>query len=130
MMALTDIEIIAIFNEEVGSSSMTALTDDTEKIGWYNEGVNRLSASVGRYKPNYVDITWSLADRTKDLPDDFIEIDKIVTDSGYVPQAWRAFGQGSNASLKLDDSDGATQAGAARVYYWSEWPLVTIGGVY
>ena len=126
-MAFTDAEINTAFNLEVGTV-LAALTSGSEKIDWFNEGVNRLAAGISRYKPNYVDITWALGDRLKALPSDFIEVDKIVTDAGYVPQPWRVFGTVSTANLRLDDSEGATQAGAARVFYWSQWPLITFTG--
>jgi len=124
-MAFTDTQIRATFDLLVGSDLELLTVDEQQKLDWFNEGVNRLASAINRYKPNYVDIAWSLGDRTLTLPTDFIEIDKIVTDTGYVPQAWRAFGTVSKAKLKIDDSDGATQAGAARVYYWSQWPLLT-----
>ena len=119
-MALTDTEIIAAFDTEVGTT-LAALATAGEKRQWFNEGVNKLASGINRWKPKTHDITWALADRSVTLNTDFIALDKITTTAGYRSQPWRVFGE----TLVLDDSDGATQAGAARVYYWAEWPLLT-----
>jgi hypothetical protein len=120
-VSLTDVEIVAAVDAELGST-MAALASSALKIGWFNEGVHSMAHRNGRFKPKTDDITWALGDRSVALEADFIAIDKITTSAGYRSQSWRVFGE----TLVLDDSDGATQAGAARVYYWAEWPLITI----
>lgn len=120
-MSLTDVEIVAAIDAEIGST-MAALASSALKIGWFNEGVQNMAHRNGRFKPKTHDITWSAAARSVTLNTDFIALDKITTTAGYRSQPWRVFGE----TLVLDDSDGASEDGAARVYYWAEWPLLTI----
>jgi hypothetical protein len=119
-MSLTDTEIVAAFDAEVGTT-LAALATSAQKIKWFNEGVQRHASVTGRWKPKTHDITWAAADRSVTLNTDFVALDKIVTTVGYRTQPWRVFGE----TLVMDDSDGATEAGGARVYYWAEWPLLT-----
>jgi hypothetical protein len=122
-MALTDGQIVYEFDKAVGTD-LAALVTAQGKVNWFNQAVARHAAGIERYYAQVQDITWTLGQRTVTLNTDFIELDKLVTTAGYVPQAWRVYGE----QLVLDDSEGATQAGGARVYYWAEFPLLTIGG--
>ncbi len=120
-MSLTDVEIVAAIDAEIGST-LAALASSALKIGWFNEGVNKLAHTRGRFKPKTQDLTWAAGDRSVTLATDFIQVDKLVTTAGYRVQKWRVFGE----TLVLDDSDGATEAGGGRLYYWAEWPLMTV----
>ena len=118
-----DDEIYGKFGDLVGAD-LIGLVTGSQAISWFNQGMSRMAAGVERYQAKVADITWVEGAREKALPTDFIEVDKIVTDAGYVPQAWRVYGE----NLFLDDSEGATQAGACRVYYWGEFSLITFDG--
>ena len=119
-MAITDTEYVTAFDAEAGAVSTLATT--AQKILWWNQGLARL----GKYKPKTQDVTWAAADRSVTLSSDFVELDKLVTTVDYVPQPWRVFGE----TLVLDTSEGASQAGGARVYYWADWPPMTSAPAY
>lgn len=112
----TDTTYHANFDAVVGAT-LSGLSTAAQELLWFNEGQSRLN----KYRPRTQDITWALADRSVNLASDFVSLQKLVTTSGNIAQPWRVFGQ----TLVLDDSDGASEAGGGRVYYWAEWPEMT-----
>jgi hypothetical protein len=114
-MAWSDDTYITSFDAEAGDISTLATA--AQKIIWFNEAQARLL----RRKPLTDDITWLAADRTVALNADFVQMDKIVWSDGSSAEPWRVWGE----NLIIDDEDGASASGGARVYYWGEWTEMT-----
>lgn len=114
-MAWSDDVYITAFDAEAGD--IAALATAAQKIIWFNEGMQRLR----QWRPETVDITWSALDREVGLPDDFVQLDKIVDDLDSIRQDWRVWGR----DLVMDDPSGASGDGSARVYYWAEFEAMT-----
>ena len=108
-------EMVEAFDSKVGV--LASLVSSDEKVRWWNEGQARL----GFYRPLTVDLAWAEGDRSITLPTDFLSVDKLIFDDGVCPVAWWPFGK----TLKLDDPEGAPEAGSARLHYWAEWPEMT-----
>lgn len=114
-MAWSDDDFVAAFDAEAGD--VATLATDAQKILWFNEGQSRLLIR----KPSYYDLTWAEGDRVVALPADYVKMDKIIEDDGVERQPWREWG----TNLVLDDPEGASAAGTARLYYWAEWSAMT-----
>lgn len=109
-------DFVTAFDTE--AADVAALATTAQKTQWFNEGQGRLM----RWRPMTADKTWAAADRTIALPSDFVQLDKLVLDTGSVYEdPWRVFG----ANLVLENSDGAMAAGSARLYYWAAWPALS-----
>lgn len=118
-MAWSDDDFVTAFDAEAGD--VAALATDDQKILWFNEGQSRLLIR----KPSYYDLTWAQGDRAVPLPADYVKMDKLVEDEAVESQPWREWG----GDLVLDDPEGASAAGTARLYYWAEWAAMTTGTV-
>ena len=66
----------------------------------------------------YTAVTWVAGDREVTLPAGFHQLHKLVWNDGTLPENWIIRG----LKLVIDDEDGATHAGGARIYHTSEWP--------
>jgi hypothetical protein len=115
-MAWSDDTYIAAFDAVVGSD-LGALATAGQKIIWYNEGQARLL----QRKATSQDITWTSGDRSKALHATFIQLDKIVFDDDSTVQPWRVWGR----TLVIDDPNGVSADGGARVYFWGEFAEMT-----
>lgn len=115
-MAWSDDDFIVAFDAEAGDIASLAVA--ASKIQWFNEGQERLN----QWHPDFVDVAWQGGDRSVDLPADFVELSAVVYDEGAMVQDWRVWGQ----TLVIDDSNGATGAGSARVFYWAEFAPMTV----
>lgn len=111
----SDDTYITSFDAEAGDIS--TLASSAQKILWFNEAQARLL----RQKQSYEDVTWAEGDRSIPLPADFLRLDKVIADSGTNLDSWRVWGN----YLVLDDSEGATRDGDARVFYWASWADMT-----
>jgi hypothetical protein len=111
----SDDTYVTAFDAEAGDISTLATA--AQKIIWFNEGQARLN----RLKASFEDVTWAAEDRSVPLPADFVRLDKIVADEGVSMDPWRVWGN----YLVLDDPEGATEVGTARVYYWASWAEMT-----
>jgi len=111
----SDDTYITAFDAEAGD--IASLATSAQKIIWFNEGQARLT----RLKPSFEDVVWAADDRDVPLPSDFVRLDKIVPDADSSLEPWRVWG----SSLVLDDPDGASYDGSARVYYWADWSEMT-----
>ncbi len=118
-MSWTEVAFVEAFDSE--AAAVASLANSTEKIQWFNEGQARL----GFYKPIVSDITWLAADRTVALPAGFVSLDKIVAGDGFRPQPWRVFG----SNLVMDDPEGASEAGGARIYYWGDFTQMVLSSL-
>lgn len=118
-MAWTRTAYVAAFDAEAGD--IASLAVEAQKVLWFNEGQSRLL----RRKPSESAIGWAQGDTEVPLPADFIQMDKVVEDDGVTPQPWRVWGE----NLVMDDSEGASQNGTARLFYWAEWPEMLTTGV-
>lgn len=92
------------------------LATDEEKVQWFNQGQARFR------RPTTMEIEWSQGDREIILPNDFLAVDKLLPDEGVTPQPWNVFGR----RLVLDDPDGASADGTARLHYWGEFPEIAL----
>lgn len=115
-MTWSDDTYITAFDAEAGD--IATLGTSAQKIIWFNEGQARLL----RRKPTYADVTWIAGDRSVTIvASGFVQLDKIVFTDDTTIEPWRVWGK----TLILDDPDGATAAGGARVYYWGEFTEMT-----
>ncbi len=110
--------IATAFNEEAGDAA--SLASDTEKWRWFSEGQSRL----GRYIEDSAALTWAAGATTVALPSDLILIDRLNYADGVNREGFRVFGR----ELVIDDPSGASDAGAATLYYWSERPVIDSSG--
>jgi hypothetical protein len=112
-MAWSDTTFHANFASAVGAT-LAGLSDTAQELLWFNEGQARL----GFYLPLVDTLTWVETDTEIDLPTDFVQLRKIIFDTGISHQSWYVFGQ----KLVIDHPDGATQDGTGRIQYWASWP--------
>lgn len=105
---LTTAQVLDAFNDLAGDAQDIA--GDTEKIRWFNEGVQRL----GRQLELTGDLAWDAGDTEMDLPSNFISVSMIQYDANVAPQAWRVWG----LLLLIDNPYGATAAGTGTLRYW------------
>lgn len=115
-MSYTQAEIKTAFDEEAGDAS--SLADVTEVTRWFNDGMARL----GWLKPKTAVLTWAADARSVALPTDFASLDRLSFDEGVSAQPWEQFG---TLTLEIEDAQGASSAGTAKLYYWAYWPDVT-----
>lgn len=114
---MTGTAIATAFGEEAGDAS--SLATNAEIWRWFSEGQARLN----RYLEKSTTLAWSAAALTVALPADFVSISKIDYDSGVTDQPFRIFGR----SLIIDEPEGASADGTARLHYWAERPEIDAG---
>jgi hypothetical protein len=118
-MAWTEATFLLAFDEEAGDAASLATT--TEKDRWFNQGMHRL----GKWKGYSTALTWAAGDKTESLPQNFIQVYRLVYDTGIADQPWYVFGTGwgtAGKQLIIRDPAGASAAGTATLYYWGYWP--------